>query len=116
MNNEFPLRHIACHYLDAYCRYHGQVRPMSDDEITRAWVHFHELITSFEIKTMMIEGHRKPVASAEGNMETICAIKKLVSQFASVYFGYREVPRVRGSDLDAMCDYFRQQLGEEFGE
>ena len=116
MKNQFPLRHIACHYLDAYCRYHGQVWPLTDDEITRARVHFHELITSFEIKTMMTDGHRKPVGSAEGNMEVICATKKLVSQFASVNFGLHDVPRVRSRDLDAMRDYFREQLREEFGE
>ena len=116
MKNPFPLRHIACHFLDAYCRHHELVRPMSDDDITRVWVHFHELITSFEIKTMMTEGHRKPVASAEGNMKVICATKKLVSQFASVYFGLHGVARVRSCDLDAMRDYFREQLGDEFGE
>ena len=95
MKSQFPLRHIACHYLDAYCRLHGQVWPMTEDEITRARVHFHELITSYELKTMMIGGHWNPVASAEGNMEVICATKKLVSQFSSVYFGYLDVPRVR---------------------
>jgi len=116
MKNPFPLRHIACHFLDAYCRHHGLVRPMSDDEITRVWMHFHELITSFEVETMMTEGHWKPVGSAEGNMEVICATKKLVSQFASVYFGLQNLPRVRGQDLDAMRDHFRDLLGEEFGE
>ena len=49
-------------------------------------------------------------------MEVICATKKLVSQFASVYFGLQNVPRVRGQDLDAMRDHFRDLLGEEFGE
>lgn len=116
MKNPFPLRHIACHYLDAYCRIHGQVWPMTDEQITAARVQFHELISSLEVSTMMHNGHWKPVASPEGQMRDICALKKLVSQFASIYFGYDRVYRLRGQDLDGMRDYFRDLLDEEFGE
>ena len=47
-------------------------------------------------------------------MNPICAAKKLVSQFASAYFSFEEARDVSNRDLDAMRDYFRELLGEEF--
>jgi len=114
MKHAFPLRHIACHYLDAYCASRKLGWPMTDEQITKARVHFHQLLDSFEVRTMMDEGHWQPVSSAEGTMNPICAVKKLVSQFASAYFGFDEVREVSSRDLDDMRDYFRDLLGEEF--
>ena len=55
MKHAFPLRHIACHYLDAYCASRKLVWPMTDEQITQARVHFHQLLDSFEVRTMMNE-------------------------------------------------------------
>lgn len=66
---------------------------MVDEDITIAWARFHELLTSEEVHHLMTQS---PLRTSSGeSMNDVCAMKRLVAQFASIYLGYEKLDRVR---------------------